>query len=232
MELSILETELKELQKQKNEIEFKLKGIESRERLQLGLNKNTSFKKNINKENNLTENNKNKRSNEENNDSLHKKQRLSSFVSASETINKEQEEMESENLEETEKSSKIKITSAILNATGPKYRPNTNNNLGKETMNRNKKLFGVLLGTLQKFKNDLSQNKDILLKRQSLEQKIEAKFLEDRTKFLEQEKKTIQEEKERELKLKKEIDEKLQQKEKQILVLFLIIKKYYLLKRK
>jgi len=87
----------------------------------------------------------------------------------------------------------------------------------EEDKKRSKNLFGVLMGTLEQFKKEEAQKSDADAKRQEIEQKVESKVQTERNELLERHKKIIQEQKDRELVLKEQIKKKQEEKELELL---------------
>jgi len=87
----------------------------------------------------------------------------------------------------------------------------------EEDKKRSRNLFGVLMGTLQQFKKETEHKTDMDTKRQEVDQKVESKVLTERNELLERHKKIIQEQKGRELALKEEINKKQEVKELELL---------------
>jgi len=216
-----LEAELRHLQRERDDVEYKLRGLEAKERNQArGM---TSNRRRLPLDN--TNNHKRQRdinSNNNNADSTStKKARLSSVVTGSTSANKEREkdkEREKEGANEKEKRSAHNVTSAIVQ---PPEKPKpTMNTTNPEVAKRNRKLFGALLqGTLTKFKKDMGEKAEVVKRvaREEIEHKVEAKVQKEQETFLEQQQRALQEEKEKELAKRAEIKKKQEEMEAQIL---------------
>ncbi len=94
-----------------------------------------------------------------------------------------------------------------------KPRPALNTN-DKESKSRNRKMFGVLQGTLQQFRTQIDKKADALTKRQELEQKIDQKVTQEREGYVEQQKR----DKEKQLALREQLKKQQEQKELELLV--------------
>jgi len=88
-----------------------------------------------------------------------------------------------------------------------------------EMRQRNKKMFGVLLGTLNSFKreNHKTQLSDVGQRRKEVEQKIEDRVVKSKEQLLDEHRRKLQQEKEEELGRKEEIKKKLEEKEEELL---------------
>jgi len=84
---------------------------------------------------------------------------------------------------------------------------------------RNKKMFGFLLGTLQQFKKDMSVKSEAHSRREQIEMKVEAKVVEEQDKLIEQHKQLLVEKKQKAEALKEAIRKKEEEKEQQLLTL-------------
>lgn len=104
-----------------------------------------------------------------------------------------------------------KITSAVVKVnadrTTEKPTPSLDVN-NEEVKKRNKKMFGVLLGTLQQFKKDIEQHTEVDQKRHEIDAMVQSKVEHERDELMEQHKKIIHEQKERELALAEELRRK------------------------
>jgi len=112
-----------------------------------------------------------------------------------------------------------KLTSAIVSSipvVGEKPRPALDTS-GEETKKRSKKLFGLIVGTLKSFKEDISTKSKAVQRREELEQKVQQKVKEEQESFKEQERRTLQEKKEKEVALREQIRQQQEQKELQLL---------------
>jgi len=110
-----------------------------------------------------------------------------------------------------------KVTSAIVKPAATladsKPTPTLELNNNADIKKRNKKMFGMLLGTLQQFKKDQGQKSDVEQRRLEIEHKVENKVEQERGELLEKHKKILHEQKERELSLADEIRKKQEQTE-------------------
>jgi len=198
-----LESELQLLHKQRDEVEFRLRGLETKERNQAARAARnaertpTGIKRG--REDRPAPSSRNGRTEVES-----KKPRLSSVVST-----------------QGEDAQKPKVHSAIVSHTpvavvGEKPRPSLDAS-SKEAKSRNKRVFGLVLSTLQGFKTDLNKKSQAALRREELEQKVETKVVQEHENFTEQQKRAIQEEKEKESALREQIKKNQEEKEQLIL---------------
>jgi len=233
-EIHTIEEELKALQKQRQEVEQRLKGLESKKPQEGHLKGKESG-------NNRSGAGSNKRLREErepystsnrrepvdrnrnaDNDHLSKKSRLSSVVSK-QGDSRNDRERHREKDRDSSTSGKPKLTSAIVSTNpvpvvGEKPRPSLNTN-STEAKSRNKKLFGVILGTLNSFKSDITKKSQSSVRREELEQKVQAKVIQEQENFVELQRRNLQEEKEKELALREDIKKKQEEKELELLTL-------------
>jgi len=116
---------------------------------------------------------------------------------------------------------KPKLTSAIVSSTpipvvGEKPRPSLDTS-GEETKKRSKNMFTMLVGTLQAFKNEISNKSEADQRREELEQKIQTKVKEEAENFKEEQRRVLQEQKEKEQAVRDEIKQQQEQKELELL---------------
>jgi len=111
-----------------------------------------------------------------------------------------------------------KVTSMVVkvNERDPE-KPQPSLNVNEADKKRHRKMFGFLLGTLQQFKKDVEVKSEAETKRHEIDQKIENKMEQERTDLLAQHQKILNEQKEREIKLKEEIKKKQEETELAIL---------------
>jgi hypothetical protein len=116
---------------------------------------------------------------------------------------------------------KPKITSAVISLNpipviGEKPTPSLNVE-DKQLKQRNKKMLGVILGTLNKFQKDMSSKNDATERREQLEQKVEAKVQEEQDKLREQNERQLKELTQKAEQLNSEIMRRKEEKEFQLL---------------
>jgi len=210
VDLVTLESELQSLYRQRDQVEYRLRGLESKER-------NQAKKRG---ERVSTRDSSSKRARDDrplidrNETEPNKKPKLSSAVVTNDREMKDAVEREKEK-------EKPKVTSSIVTSNpipviGEKPRPALKSEHPDKV--RNKKLFGALLvGTLQSFKKQLSHKTQATIRREELEQKVESKVMHEQEQEVETQKRVLQEEKSKELTLKEEIRKNLQEKEKELL---------------
>jgi len=106
-----------------------------------------------------------------------------------------------------------KLTSAIVAPMGEKQKESSHR--GGNDKTRNRKMFGVVLGTLNRFKSDINQKTEALIRREKLEKEVDTKVRQDQealqtkiTDELKQEKEKVQQKREE---LKKKLEEKEQE---------------------
>jgi len=198
-----LEEELRALDKQKYEIDQRIHKLDDQER---GIIRKNHPNRGQNKRSRDVSR---EEKTERREDSDNKRTRVSSSIISS---------------RETGKSTvKPKVTSAIVSTTpvpqvGEKPRPSLDTS-NKESKSRNRKLFGVLVTTLNQFKTDIAKKSEAVQRREELEQKIETKVAQEEHNFFEQQKKVLEEGKEKEFALREEIKKQQQEKELQVLSL-------------
>jgi len=210
MEISSLESELQSLYKQRDQVEYRLRGLESKER-------NLTKKRGLSSSSSFNSDNRDigsKRPRDErslkNDIDTNKKPRLSSVVAT----DREEKDKEREKDRHPKVTSHI-VTSNPVAVAGEKPRASLKS--GPEKL-RNKKLFGTLLmGTLQSFKNDVSKKTQAALRRQELEQKVENKVMQEQEQEAETQKRQLEEEKAKETALREEIRKNQLEKEKELL---------------
>lgn len=117
-----------------------------------------------------------------------------------------------------EESRRPQLSSAIGDASfGAEKRPalDTNN---EETKRRSKNLFNrALMGTLKQFKTESEAKTEAEQRRLEVEQKIQQKVKEDEERSVEEQKREFQEKKEKELALREEVVQQLEQKALELL---------------
>jgi len=209
VDVASLEIELQSLYKQRDQVEYRLRGLESKERNLIKKRGLSSSSSNSNT-NNISKRERDDRSIKNEIDS-NKKPRLSSVVT------NEREEKDKEKDKEKEK--QPKVTSHIVTSSPASEKPRTSIKSGTDKL-RNKKLFGTLLmGTLQSFKSDASKKTQASLRREELEQKVESKVMQEQEHEAETQKRQLEEEKTKEAALRDEIRKSLLEKEKEFLQL-------------
>jgi len=237
--ISKLEVELKELQKKRGDVEYRLRNLDNKEKAQQGLlgkrnrsentnQQNKRFRENSGDNNSRRENqrdsnfhNRNSQNDREHSDkeTNNKPTRLSSVVTGQRSHHVRDSQQSSRSNREEPK--KPKLTSAIVSSTpipvvGEKPRPSLDTS-SEETKKRSKKLFGVLIGTLKSFKNEISNKTEAEQRREELEQKIQQKVKEEQETFKEEQRRALQEQKEKEMTLREEIKQQQEHKELELL---------------
>jgi len=253
LEISRLETELKELQKKRGDVENRLKTLENKEKVQQGLlgkRNRAEFPSVQNKrlntggegkkreegrgprdESRSSFNSRGINDREREREPNNKPGRLLSSVVTSPQksgLRDSRESRDSRNVREPhsnrnnrEEPRKPKLTSAIVSSTpipvvGEKPRPSLDTS-GEETKKRSRNMFTMLVGTLQSFKNDISNKSEADQRREELEQKIQTKVKEEAENFKEEQRRILLEQKEKEQVLRDEIKQQQEQKELQLL---------------
>jgi len=115
-----------------------------------------------------------------------------------------------------DKAPKVTSTVVKVNEKDPE-KPHPSLAATEDDKKRHRKMFGFLLGTLQQFKKEGEVKSEVEAKRQEIEQKVESKVEQEKAELLAQHKQIIDEQKERELKLKGEIKKKQEETELAIL---------------
>jgi len=82
---------------------------------------------------------------------------------------------------------------------------------------RNIKILGLINGTLQRFKKDLSEKNEARSRREEIEQKVEAQVIEESTKLREEHKRNLIEQREKAKRIREELREKEEERELRIL---------------
>jgi len=237
--ISILEAELKELQKKRVDVEFRLRNMDNKEKSQHGLLGKRNRGENANQQNKRVRENtgdNNKRDNQRdsnfykrsstNNDrertekeTNNKPTRLASVVTGQRSSVRDSQHTSSRTNREELK--KPKLTSAIVSPNpfpvdGEKPRSSLDTS-SEETKTRSRKLFGVLVGTLKSFKNEINKKTEAEQRREELEHKVQQKVKEEHETFKEEQRRAFQEQKEKELALREEIKQQQEQKELELL---------------
>jgi len=233
VDVSRLETELKELQKKRGDVEYRLRSIENKEKAQQGLLGKRGRADNTHQQqakrfrevrsDNRAEGSRREegRPREEPPRSYRgdrdreqdtRPSRLSSIVTGQRAISRDSQ------ANRREEPKKPKLTSAIVNSNpipvvGEKPRPSLDTS-SEETKKRSRNMFGMLVGTLKSFKTEINQKSEAEQRREELEQKVQQKVKEDQETFKEEQRRLLNEQKEKELALREEI--RLQQEQKEL----------------
>jgi len=223
--LAKLEAELAELQKQRDDVEKRLRGLDAKERnVKRDLNpqakksQTSSDIQNINKR--PRDNNNKTEDDASTNNAINKKARLSSVVTgaapsasttASSSISSSSSSSSSNRDKERHRETKRESES--------EHRSKDTRPPNAEVAKRNKRVFGVLLGTLQQFKQDMSKKSQIDKKREEIEHKITEKVKKEQENFYEQQQHALEEEKQAQLTRREDIKKKQEEAENQLLQL-------------
>jgi len=242
VEINKLELELKELQKKRGDVEYRLKSLENKEKAQQGLlgkrirNENSNLQNKKVKENTSENARKedgrglkddsrssfnNRGASERERETQNRSSRLSSVVTGQRSGGNRDLKDSYSNRTNKEEPRKPKLTSAIVSSTpipivGEKPRPSLDTS-SEETKKRSKNIFGVLVGTLKSFKNEISKKSEAEQRREELEQKVQMKVKEEAESFKEEQRRVLQEQKDKELALREEIKQQQEQKELELL---------------
>jgi len=236
--VSKLELELKELQKKRGDVEYRLRNLENKEKAHQGLlgkrtrvdhnaqqNKRPSREtwgadgkdegRSTNRDDSRSNFN-NRGSNDRERESNNRPTRLSSIVTGQRSNPRE-----SHSSKTKEEPKKPKLTSAIVSSNpipvvGEKPRPSLDTS-SDETKKRSRKLFNVILGTLKSFKTEISNKSDAEQRREEVEQKVQLKVKEEQENFKEEQRRALQEMKDKHLALREEIRQQQEQKELELL---------------
>jgi pinin len=108
-----------------------------------------------------------------------------------------------EQADEPEEGEKPRLGSAVVSTRGPaiggeKPQPSVESN-DPATQKRNKRLFGVMLGTLQRFKKDLTAADDKLNKRRKVESEVEVQAKQQSESLIDSQRRQLKESKDKEL---------------------------------
>jgi pinin len=212
MEFHQLEEELKSLFRQRSQAEYRLKILEKRERAHVVRSLQGKHSRDSHNQEVETENEHNE---DTTTNSNKKRLRLSSAVVA---LKPATTKIASD---EREKEGKAKVSSAIVTSEAitssfNKPRPSLKSE-SKEVKQRDKKIFGILVGTLQKFKEDSVKKSEIITHREEIVQKIETKVSQQREEELEKLRNSLKEEKAKELSQLESIKKKQEEKEQEML---------------
>jgi len=120
-----------------------------------------------------------------------------------------------------EETRKPKLTSALgahnpVPVVGEKPKPSLDTS-SAEMKSRNKKMFGVLVGTLQTFKSQIQKKTEAEQRRDELEQKVQQRVKEEQENIREEQRRAVTEQKAKELALREEIRQQQEQKELELL---------------
>jgi len=111
-----------------------------------------------------------------------------------------------------------RLTSAIVHANpvliDEKPRPSVDNSKERQ---RNKKIFGLLLGTLQRFHQESSTQSEKEQKRKEVEEKVQSQVVEEHTQMLDKQRSVVREEKEKQQTLREELLKEIEEKEMQFM---------------
>jgi pinin len=205
-----LEQELRELEKQRLDVEQRLKELESKERFESGGRQiGRGNKRGCDDSHEPRGRPDISRDFRSRPDSFPNKRRLTSSFGINNNNN---------NFSIDLKTPKITSTVVKVAAEKPSERPAVSSDLNNEEIKkRNRKMFGVLLGTLQQFKKETEEKSELDQKRMEIDQKVQSKVDQERNELLERHKRIIAEQKERELALAEEIRKKQEEKETALL---------------
>jgi len=116
--------------------------------------------------------------------------------------------------DEPEGEKQPKLTSTIVAPMSDKQKPDSHKGVDKS---RNRKMFGMLVGTLNKFKTDINQKSDALLRREKLEKEVDQKVRHEQEALQSKITEDLKQEKEEATQKRDAVKQQLQEKETQLM---------------
>jgi len=216
--IDTLEEELKKLEKEKEEADRAFNSLEGRERRHLTNLQNKNAKLASHKrgrDDEITE------SDDKHEDSTNNMEHENTRGSKEEEKHHKRskgisgEKQEPEAMED-EEGKQPKLTSTIV-APGSSDKKKADTTKGTDVRVRNRKMFGVLVGTLNKFKTDISQKSDALMRREKLEKEVDQKVQQDKEVITQQLAEELKEKKEKAQEKKEELRKQFEEKSQELM---------------